>query len=199
MKRIQTNNPYNMGKNVVMRNQNVSWNKNGIATIDNDDVADDLIKNFDDIFKEGQVPKKEEVKKISVGDEPSQAQFRKLELDLSDVQNEAASLLSDNKELKKKLEVAEADSKNWKDEYQKLSDSLKDDDSNESSIKEPADGGEDPKTEVDDDSKNQLEGMTISELKEAAKEMGIYDDVEDKRKPESFIKAILEAEANKSE
>lgn len=185
--KIQTNNIHNFNRKVIMMNQEVSWGKNGIAEVE-DSLGKKLAANFEDIFKEGEVPVKKNQEVVEDNENPTK-EVQKLKVKISDLEIKATHLQSENTSLKKQLDISKADAGSWKEEYEKL---LKVSPIQNETKKEPdiePKGGE---------YEAQLNEMKVDELKAIAEEMGVMDNVEDKRKPEAFIKAILEADKDKT-
>ena len=187
--KIQSNKPYYRNKTVRFGNEDVKFDNQGVAEVKSDELGKSIIKDMAGFYEEGKADEyktKSEVKLKNFTDDVQKAYIADIE-----------KLTIENGNLKKEVEKWKASDQNWRDEYQKLVDSVKGK-IPVAEVKMEVVKDEEPKKEekvpeqfVEDELVEMLNDLSKEDLKKFAMEHGITEEEIGQKREKGIIELIL--------
>lgn len=192
--RIQSNNPYYRGKQVQFKNEDIKFDKNGVAEV-SEKMAEYLMTVHKGFYEEGKADEYKDENQIEIEKFTGDVQKKYLE--------EISKLKSEKEDLLKKIEKLEVSEKAWRENYINLEKKMKGEVTNvekveSTPIEEPT--KEEEVTgleEVEELSKEDkelielLESLTKDELKAFALENGIKESEFGQKREKGLIELIM--------
>lgn len=191
--KIQSNNPYYKGKQVQFKNEDVKFDKDGVAEVSKE-MAEYLMTVHKGFYEEGKADEYKNENQVEIEKFTGDVQKKYLE--------EISKLKSEKEDLLKKIEKLEVAEKAWRENYINLEKKMKGEVTNvekvevlevEETAKEDTTGLE----EVEELSKEDkelielLESLTKDELKAFALENGIEESEFGQKREKGLIDLIL--------
>ena len=106
--RIQSNNPYYRGKQVQFKNEDIKFDKNGVAEV-SEKMAEYLMTVHKGFYEEGKADEHKDENQIEIEKFTGDVQKKYLE--------EISKLKSEKEDLLKKIEKLEVSEKAWRENY----------------------------------------------------------------------------------
>ena len=192
--RIQSNNPYYRGKQVQFKNEDIKFDKNGVAEV-SEKMAEYLMTVHKGFYEEGKADEYKDENQIEIEKFTGDVQKKYLE--------EISKLKSEKEDLLKKIEKLEVSEKAWRENYINLEKKMKGEVANvekveSTPIEEPIEEEEvTGLEEVEELSKEDkelielLESLTKDELKAFALENGIKESEFGQKREKGLIELIM--------
>lgn len=192
--RIQSNNPYYRGKQVQFKNEDIKFDKNGVAEV-SEKMAEYLMTVHKGFYEEGKADEYKDENQIEIEKFTGDVQKKYLE--------EISKLKSEKEDLLKKIEKLEVSEKAWRENYINLEKKMKGEVTNvekveSTPIEEPIEEEEvTGLEEVEELSKEDkelielLESLTKDELKAFALENGIKESEFGQKREKGLIELIM--------
>ena len=192
--RIQSNNPYYRGKQVQFKNEDIKFDKNGVAEV-SEKMAEYLMTVHKGFYEEGKADEYKDENQVEIEKFTGDVQKKYLE--------EISKLKSEKEDLLKKIEKLEVSEKAWRENYINLEKKMKGEVTNvekveSTPIEEPIEEEEvTGLEEVEELSKEDkelielLESLTKDELKAFALENGIKESEFGQKREKGLIELIM--------
>lgn len=182
--KIQSNKPYYRNRTVRFGNEDVKFDNHGVAEIESDELGKSIIKDMAGFYEEGKADEYKNKKEIQLKDFTDDVQ----KAYIADIEK----LNIENGNLKKEVEKWKTSDQNWRDEYQKLVDSLKGKITvSEVKVEEPKKEDKSQEQFIEDELVQMLNSLPKEDLKKFAMEHDITSEEIGQKREKGIIDLIL--------